>query len=152
MCTTCGDKHFVQVITVITFLWQHYLVQNIKSKCILIPQYSQFCIQSNAPSRCYIHLKETVYYMSHKKTNIYVAYPVLKNMCCSFLLPPFSGQILIYYVFIFQVYDGAVTKWRELETPYTAMCVGISATVHFFFTYKAIEFNNIVAFFLPPST
>lgn len=44
-----------------------------------------------------------------------------------------TDLIYTFYVFIFQVYDSAVTKWRDLQTLYTAMCVGISASVSFFF-------------------
>ena len=49
----------------------------------------------------------------------------------------------ILYVFIFQVYDIAVTKWRDLETPYPTTYVGISASVDFYVYFQGHIMHNI---------
>jgi hypothetical protein len=65
--------------------------------------------------------------------------------------PVFFRQILyihILYVFIFQVYDSAVTKWCDLETPYPTTYVGISASVDFFVYFQGHITHNIGAYSL----
>lgn len=57
-----------------------------------------------------------------------------------------TGLIYTFYVFIFQVYDSAVTKWRDLQTLYTAMCVGISASVSFFLLARPQNATILVFF------
>ena len=65
--------------------------------------------------------------------------------------PVLFRQILyihILYVFIFQVYDIAVTKWRDLETPYPTTYVGIAASVDFLVYFQGHIMHNIGAYSL----